>query len=52
MQMELDTQNHVMISLPAGAVLASERAAIQARVESSEVMRRAMSDGLRTWCCR
>ena len=49
MLIESDTQDHVTISLPAGAALAIERAAIQARVKPSELMRRAMSDGLRSW---
>ena len=43
------TEDRLTVRLPAGAALAIERAAIQARVRPSELMRRAMSDGLRSW---
>ena len=43
------SDERLTVVLPAGATLAIERAAIQARVTPSELMRRAVSDGLRTW---
>lgn len=41
--------DRLTVLLPAGAALAIERAAIQARVTPSELMQRAMADGLRSW---
>ena len=41
--------DRLTVLLPAGAALAIERAAIQARVTPAELMQRAMSDGLRSW---
>ena len=49
MDTEQLTEDRLTVRLPAGAALAIERAAIQARVRPSELMRRAMSDGLRSW---
>ena len=49
MQTEPQPQDRLTVLLPAGAALAIERAAIQARVSPSELMRQAMTDGLRSW---
>ena len=49
MQSQPMSDERLTIVLPAGATLAIERAAFQARVTPSELMRRAVHDGLRTW---
>ena len=49
MQFEPLTQDRLTVIMPAGAAPAIEKAAIEARVKPSELMRRAMFDGLRSW---
>ena len=48
MQPEPQPQDRLTVLLPAGAALAIERAAIQARVRPSELLQRAVADGLRS----
>ena len=49
MTTQAEVQEKITVALPPGAGLAIERLAIQARIRPSELLQRAVSDGLRSW---